>query len=270
MKLDAAADHEPGEGQQVHGGPAGGRAAGLSPGAQQVLDLGGGGLSASVDGPRFVVPVRTVNAGPSPEYFGYKRGITWLNAVNDQIAGIGRMVVPGTPRDSLYILDVLLNLDAGPRPDFVTTDHGSYSDTVHGVSAMPGHRFSPRYADDDGYLRRVNRQPTVQESRRRPARKICHRERGQIRQKYREGQEDRLAALGLVVNAVVLWNSRYLDAAVSRLRARGLPVHDEDVARLSPPGHAHVNCPGRYAFAPTVAGGALRPLREPQPDDEDE
>jgi hypothetical protein len=41
----------------------------------------GGGLLASVDGLRFVVPVRTINAGPSPKYFGYKRGITWLNAV---------------------------------------------------------------------------------------------------------------------------------------------------------------------------------------------
>ncbi len=57
----------------------------------------GGGLLASVDGLRFVVPVRTINAGPSPKYFGCKRGITWLNAVNDQVAGIGQMVVPGTP-----------------------------------------------------------------------------------------------------------------------------------------------------------------------------
>lgn len=57
----------------------------------------GGGLLASVDGLRFVVPVRTLNAGPSPKYFGYKRGITWLNALNDQVAGIGQKVVPGTP-----------------------------------------------------------------------------------------------------------------------------------------------------------------------------
>ena len=56
----------------------------------------GGGLLASVDGLRFVVPVRTINAGPSPNYFGYKRGITWLNAVNGQVAGIAQMVVPGT------------------------------------------------------------------------------------------------------------------------------------------------------------------------------
>ena len=89
----------------------------------------GGGLLASVDGLRFVVPVRTINAGPSPKYFGYKRDITWLNAVNDQIAGIGQMVVPGTPRDSLFILDTLLNLDAGPRPEIVTTSSTTPCDT---------------------------------------------------------------------------------------------------------------------------------------------
>ncbi|MEV7968167.1 hypothetical protein AB0O34_19585 [Sphaerisporangium sp. NPDC088356] len=33
-----------------------------------------------------------------------------------------------------------------------------------------------------------------------------------MRQPYREGHEDQLAALGLVVNAVALWNTRYLSA----------------------------------------------------------
>ncbi|NQU36573.1 MAG: Tn3 family transposase, partial [Actinobacteria bacterium] len=76
-----------------------------------IAKLWGGGLLASVDGLRFVVPVRSLNAGPSPKYFGYKRGLTWLNAINDQASGIGAQVVAGTPRDSLHILDVLLNLD---------------------------------------------------------------------------------------------------------------------------------------------------------------
>ena len=88
-------------------------------------------------------------------YFGYKRGITWLNAVNDQVAGIGQMVVPGTPRDSLFILDTLLNLDAGPKPEVVTTDNASYSDMVFGVFAILNYRFAPRFADlpDQRYWR---------------------------------------------------------------------------------------------------------------------
>ena len=69
------------------------------------------------------------------------------------------------------------------------------------------------------------------------ARKIFYGHRGEpLRQAYREGQEDQLGALGLVLNAVVLWNTRYLDAAPSKLRASGYPVLDENVARLSPLG----------------------------------
>ena len=37
----------------------------------------GGGEIASADGMRFVVPIRTVHAGPNPKYFGPLRGMTW-------------------------------------------------------------------------------------------------------------------------------------------------------------------------------------------------
>ncbi|MFB4284391.1 Tn3 family transposase [Nonomuraea sp. MTCD27] len=98
-------------------------------------------------GLRFVVSVQTINAAPSPKCFGYKRGLTLLNAVNDQVMGIGQMVVPRTPRDSLYILDTLINIDAGPQPEFVTTDQASDSDMVFGIFSMLGYRFAPRFAD---------------------------------------------------------------------------------------------------------------------------
>ena len=108
-----------------------------------------GGLLASVDGLRFVVPVRTINAGPSPKYFGYKRGITWLNAVNDQVAGHRADGGARHPRDSLYILDALLNLDGGVKPEMVATDNASYSDMVFGLFKILGYRFSPRFRDLD-------------------------------------------------------------------------------------------------------------------------
>ena len=57
-----------------------------------------------------------------------------------------------------------------------------------------------------------------------------------------------------------------MDAALDQLRAEGFDVRDEDVARLSPLGHEHVNMLGRYAFTlpETVARGELRPLRDPR------
>jgi len=79
----------------------------------------GGGLVASADGMRFVVPVRSLYARPSPLYFGRgkrPRGATWLNVVNDQVMGIGGLVVPGTLRDSLFILEGLLEQQTSLRP----------------------------------------------------------------------------------------------------------------------------------------------------------
>ncbi len=111
--------------------------------AVPIVKFWGEGLLASVDGLRFVVPVRTVSAAPSPKYFGFKRGITWLNAVNNQVAGIGQMVVPGTPRDSLHILD------GGVKPEMGATDNASYSDMVFGLFKILGYNFSPRFRDLD-------------------------------------------------------------------------------------------------------------------------
>jgi hypothetical protein len=119
---------------------------------------------------------------------------------------------------------------------------------------------------DNTYRRAMNRQLTVQESRHTLARTRCNGRRGQIHQAYREGQEDQLGALGLVLNAVVLWNSRYLDAAVHQLRAQG---EDEDVARLSPLVSAHLNVLGRYSFSASEPGEGLRPLRDPNAPEDD-
>ncbi|MFG3711663.1 Tn3 family transposase [Micromonospora sp. NPDC047730] len=326
-----------------------------------ITELWGGGLVASVDGLRFRVPVQSIHAAPSPRFFGYKRGITWLNAVNDRFAGLGAIIITGTVRDSLYILDTLLNLDAGPKPEMVATDTASYSDIVFGLFRLLGYRFSPRIADvggtgfwradmpgrpagdygplnaiarnkvnldrivthwpdmlrvagslitnqvraydllrmltrdghptplgqalaeygriaktlhllamvdpvDETYRRTVTRQLNIGESRHSLARKILHGHRGDIMQPYRAGQEDQLGALGLVLNAVVLFNTRYIDLAVTALRAQDYPVRDEDAARLSPLGYAHINMLGRYTFPAPSSAQRLRPLRDPDTD----
>ena len=86
-----------------------------------------------------------------------------------------------------------------------------------------------------------------------------------MRQRYREGQEDQLGALGLVVNVIILWNTLYINAALEQLASEGSPVRPEDVARLSPLVFDHINLLGRYAFSvpDSVARGQLRPLRNP-------
>ncbi|HEX2819789.1 MAG TPA: Tn3 family transposase [Streptosporangiaceae bacterium] len=110
----------------------------------------GGGLVASVDGMRFVVPVRSLHSRPSPLYWGIgkrPRGSTWLNTVSDKVMGLGGLLVPGTLRDSLFILDAIHRLDAIEHPEVITTDQGSYSDIVYGLFAICGYQFAPRHAD---------------------------------------------------------------------------------------------------------------------------
>jgi hypothetical protein len=67
-----------------------------------------------------------------------------------------------------------------------------------------------------------------------------------------------------VVNAVVLWNTRYLDAALARLRASGMPVKPKDIERLSPLLLDHINVLGQYEFnrKKSIRQGKLRPLRD--------
>jgi len=107
----------------------------------------GGGDVASADGLRFVVPLRTLNAGPNPRYFGTGRGVTYLNFLSDQFAGFHAIVVPGTLRDSLYILDGLLEQQTSLDPRELMTDTAGYSDQVFGLFRLLGYQFSPRLAD---------------------------------------------------------------------------------------------------------------------------
>jgi TnpA family transposase len=124
---------------------------------------------------------------------------------------------------------------------------------------------------DDTYRRQMNRQLTVQESPHKLARDVCHGKRGTIHQAYWDGMEDQLGSLGLVLNAIVLWTTRYIDAAVAQLRAEGHEIRDEDIARLSPLKHRNLNLLGRYSFSAGVpAAGALRLLRDPDTPELDE
>jgi hypothetical protein len=64
----------------------------------------GSGDVASADGLRFVVPVRTIHARPTRTYVHVASGVTYFNFTSDQCTGFHGIVVPGTLRDSLFLL----------------------------------------------------------------------------------------------------------------------------------------------------------------------
>jgi TnpA family transposase len=107
----------------------------------------GGGEVASADGLRFVTPVRTLNSGPNRKYFGSDQGITYYNFTSDQYTGFHNIVVPGTLRDSIYILEGLLNQQTSLNPTEIMADTAGASDMVFGLFWLLGYQFSPRLAD---------------------------------------------------------------------------------------------------------------------------
>ena len=66
------------------------------------------------------------------------------------------------------------------------------------------------YMADESKRRRTLTQLNRGEDRHKLARAVFHGKRGELRQRYREGQEDQLGALGLVVNIIILWNTLYI------------------------------------------------------------
>ena len=110
----------------------------------------GGGDVASADGLRFVVPVRTIQAGPNPKYFGYALSVTYYNLVSDQYTGLNGIVVPRhSPRQSQPVA-IVLEQPTELHPTEIMTDTGAYTDVVFGLFWLLGDRFSPRIADIGG------------------------------------------------------------------------------------------------------------------------
>jgi TnpA family transposase len=81
---------------------------------------------------------------------------------------------------------------------------------------------SLRYIDDKDMRRGTLTQLNRTEGRHSVARVVFSGKRGELRQRYREGQEDQLGALGLVVNMIVLWNTIYTEAVLEQLQKEGI------------------------------------------------
>ncbi|WP_424921105.1 Tn3 family transposase, partial [Streptomyces sp. wa13] len=146
----------------------------------------------------------------------------------------------------------MLSRDGRPTPlGDAIAHYGRIAKTLHIL----------RLADEPGYRRQIKVQANLQEGRHALARKIFHGRAGQLYQRYQDGMEDQIGALGLVLNALVLFNTRYMDA-VAQLRSDGFEVRDEDLARLSPFVRHHINVLGRYSFQLPDLPGGLRPLRD--------
>jgi TnpA family transposase len=86
---------------------------------------------------------------------------------------------------------------------------------------------------------------------------------GEIRDRSYENQRHRASGLNLLVAAIILWNTTYLQRTVGHLRTQGHPPTPGDLAHLSPLGWEHINLTGDYHWdtSPPLGPDQFRPLR---------
>ena len=109
--------------------------------------------------------------------------------------------------------------------------------------------FTLDWIDDPELRRSAGQELNKGESRNSLARAVFIHRLGEIRDRTYENQQHRASGLNLVVTAIILWNTRYLERAVTALREiEDVPQHL--LAFLSPLGWEHVNLTGDYIWGP--------------------
>src|SRR5208337_2378121 len=126
--------------------------------------------------------------------------------------------------------------------------------------------FTLDWIEDPELRRTTGQELNKGEARNSLARAVFIHRLGEIRDRTYENQQHRASGLNLLVTAIILWNTRYLERAVATL-CQTEDVPDHLLAHLSPLGWEHVNLTGDYVWGAEQAmsknNDGLRPLRTP-------
>jgi TnpA family transposase len=108
--------------------------------------------------------------------------------------------------------------------------------------------FILRYLLDNDFRRKINRQLNKGESLHSLRRFLFFANEGNIRKRFLEEQQTQANSLNLVTNAIIVWNTVYLQAAIEQLKSEGIEINDDELNQISPARFAHINPYGRYYF----------------------
>ena len=109
--------------------------------------------------------------------------------------------------------------------------------------------FTLDWIEDPELRRQTSPELNKGESRNSLARAVFIHRLGEIRDRTYENQQHRASGPNLLVTAIILWNTRYLNRAIAALREVE-EVPDHLLPHLSPLGWEHVNLTGDYIWPP--------------------
>ena len=170
----------------------------------------------------------------------------------DEILRVAGSLQLGYVTASLFIS----KLQARPQQNMLTRvlqEYGKLEKTI----------FILRYIQDPVFRRVINLQLNKGEQVHDLRQFIHFANEGKIRTHLEEEQINEASCLNLVVNAIILWNTVYMQAIIEQLRKEGYHISDDDLRHLGPARHEHINPYGHYTFniQQELQRKGLRPLR---------
>ena len=157
----------------------------------------------------------------------------------DEILRLATSIQQGTVTASL----MLRKLGAYPRQNGLAL-------ALRELGRLERSLFTLQYLKDVELRRRIHVGLNKGEARNALARAVFFNRLGELRDRTYENQRHRASGLNLVVAAIVLWNTVYIERAVKALRERGQAISDDLLAHLSPLGWEHINLTGDYVWKP--------------------
>jgi TnpA family transposase len=169
----------------------------------------------------------------------------------DDILRLASSIKQGTVTASL----ILRKLAAYPRQN-------SLALALRELGRIERTFFTLEWLRDPALRRRVNAGLNKGEARNSLSRAVFLNRLGEIRDRSFENQRYRASGLNLIVTAITLWNTVYMERALAALRA-DRSIENDVVAHLSPLSWEHIHLTGDYMWHANkrVAKGRFRPLR---------
>ena len=199
----------------------------------------------------YLLPGMTV----PPEFASLVAGTISVRAVSDhwfELLRLAMSIKTGTVTASL----ILRKLAAYPRQNGLAL-------ALRELGKLERTFFTLQWLQDPELRRRSHVGLNKGEQQNALRRAVFFNRLGEIRDRSYENQRHRASGLNLLVAAIILWNTTYLQRAIDHLRDQEQHPEPGDLAHLSPLGWEHINLTGDYRWetSPSLGPDQFRPLR---------
>jgi len=206
------------------------------------------------------VPAVPEGAGPYPalaSFIGGKINTKLILAQWPEIVRLVTSIQQGTVTASL----MLRKLASYPRQN-------SLALALRELGRIERTLFTLKWLLEPPWRQQVTAGLNKGEARNTLARAVCFNRLGELRDRAYDQQRHRASGLNLVVAAIILWNTVYLERAVAALRQHGHPVDEGLLTHVAPIHWHHINLTGDYTWRQNkrVEQGGFRPLRPVAPE----